>query len=680
MFSLKNLLISLVVFLVIFFGKQIFQPKKSTRSEFKNLNPSIKYVGDEECAACHDDIYNSFIKTGMGRSFYPSESAEVIENYDNNNPVYDSKNNYYYLSSIVNDKIVQTEYRLNKSGTKIHERSKVVDYIIGSGNHNRTYLTMQNGFITELPLTWYSDKKKWDLSPGYHSNNMRFSRPIVEECMHCHNSFTDYEPLTPNKYNAPLPSGIGCERCHGPGQLHVKSRIDNVNNQKGEIDFTIVNPTHLPFQEQLDVCQQCHLQGEISVFKQGKQSNDFRPGMLLSHVKSIFMDLSPDSNEFRIASHAERLAKSACFKESTTLTCITCHNPHVPVKDYRRQSFNKRCISCHELKMMSLKNGSANHRPAADCVRCHMPQGNTADIPHVNFTDHKIQIIKSSLSKKTGKNGSYKKPIELTNYFRETGGYADVQKGIAYIRFYESRHEHKNYLELAVALLENNLINSEQYISGWYHLGRAYHLLGDLEKAESAYQQTIKLDSAHVLANAQLGILNLESEKLEQADYYFSRSINHNSDIPVVWNNFGQSLMLSDSIASALTAYDRAIKLNPDYATAYNNKGEILLYKQNEIEKAKVNFLSCLKIDPDNVYALHNMSNISIVEGEWKNAMQYAKRALDIDTNFVPSYGTLSTVYQRFGKIDQARDVLLKILDIEPNNADAIKILETISD
>jgi tetratricopeptide (TPR) repeat protein len=129
-----------------------------------------------------------------------------------------------------------------------------------------------------------------------------------------------------------------------------------------------------------------------------------------------------------------------------------------------------------------------------------------------------------------------------------------------------------------------------------------------------------------------------------------------------------------------LTAYDQAITLNPDYATAYNNSGEILLYKQNEIDKAKVKFLSCLKIEPDNIYALHNMSNISIIEGEWQNAKQFAKRALDVDTNFVPSYGTLSTVYQHFGKIDQAREVLLKILDIEPNNADAIKILETFAD
>jgi tetratricopeptide (TPR) repeat protein len=233
---------------------------------------------------------------------------------------------------------------------------------------------------------------------------------------------------------------------------------------------------------------------------------------------------------------------------------------------------------------------------------------------------------------------------------------------------------------LAISLLENNLINKVHHISGWYHLARAYHLLGNLRKAESAYQQTIKYDSTHVLANAQLGILNLESDKLEQANYFFRRSINFYSYIPVVWNNLGQTLILSDSASAAFAAYTQAITLDPDYANAYNNRGEILLYKQNNTGKAKVNFLSCLAIEPDNIFALHNMSNVSIVEEEWDSAKKFALLALEIDSGFIPSYGTLSTIFQHSGNIDQARAALLKILELDPNNPDAIKILETFAD
>ena len=120
--------------------------------------------------------------------------------------------------------------------------------------------------------------------------------------------------------------------------------------------------------------------------------------------------------------------------------------------------------------------------------------------------------------------------------------------------------------------------------------------------------------------------------------------------------------------------------MDPDYANAYNNRGEILLYKQNNTGKAKVNFLSCLAIEPDNIFALHNMSNVSIVEKEWDSAKKFALLALEIDSGFIPSYGTLSTIFQHSGNIDQARAALLKILELDPNNPDAIKILETFAD
>jgi len=53
---------------------------------------------------------------------------------------------------------------------------------------------------------------------------------------------------------------------------------------------------------------------------------------------------------------------------------------------------------------------------------------------------------------------------------------------------------------------------------------------------------------------------------------------------------------------------------------------------------------------------------------------------LEIDSGFIPSYGTLSTIFQHSGNIDQARAALLKILELDPNNPDAIKILETFAD
>ena len=147
-----------------------------------------------------------------------------------------------------------------------------------------------------------------------------------------------------------------------------------------------------------------------------------------------------------------------------------------------------------------------------------------------------------------------------------------------------------------------------------------------------------------------------------------------------MWNNYGHALLFSDSTNAALAAYTMAISLDPDYANAFNNRGELLLYKQSELSKGKNDFLSCLALDPDHIFALHNMSNIALLEEDLENAERFALQALTINSDFVPAYGTLATVFQRQGRHDEAKRALSRIIELDKNNADARKILDSLRD
>ena len=91
---------------------------------------------------------------------------------------------------------------------KSNYRRKVkVEYIIGSGNHARSYLGIVHDELVELPLTWYSQRGIWDMSPGYEgTGHFRFLRTIQPECLFCHNDLTPHVPNTeaPNRL---LPRG-----------------------------------------------------------------------------------------------------------------------------------------------------------------------------------------------------------------------------------------------------------------------------------------------------------------------------------------------------------------------------------------------------------------------------------------------------------------------------------------
>ena len=91
--------------------------------------------------------------------------------------------------------------------------------------------------------------------------NTRFSRKIGLECMSCHNALPQFEVGSENKFSS-IPGGISCERCHGPGSIHVQQKkagilVDTAN----AIDYSIVNPGKLSIDLQFVICHRCHLQG-----------------------------------------------------------------------------------------------------------------------------------------------------------------------------------------------------------------------------------------------------------------------------------------------------------------------------------------------------------------------------------------------------------------------------------
>ena len=358
---------------------------------------TAEYVGDEACASCHESVYMSYHRTGMGKSVSLFETATAPEVFSQNDEVYHSESGYYYRPLLKNDSLFQAEYRKDAEGTITHERIHPVDWVVGSGNATRSYFMDTNGYITQMPLTWYSDSKRWDLSPAYEQTNQRFGRPIGAECMTCHNAIPEHSPFTQNHYKE-IPAGISCERCHGPGSNHVDLRQAGLDPPKGTQDVSIVNPNYLERDLNLSICQQCHLTG-ITVFKPDEGMHTYQPGTLLSENRTVFAteEQLVDPERFGISSHASRLSRSACYEQSA-MTCVTCHNPHTPVAELEDDFFNVTCRSCHTpdqqntLAMCSREDAHTNaDRDIGNCVSCHMQKSGTSDIPHVTFTDHWIR-------------------------------------------------------------------------------------------------------------------------------------------------------------------------------------------------------------------------------------------------------------------------------------------------
>jgi hypothetical protein len=63
----------------------------------------------------------------------------------------------------------QRRHQLGPDGRETNVMEKAIDFIIGSGNHARTFLHRSpRNTLIELPLGWYADKGgHWAMNPGY---------------------------------------------------------------------------------------------------------------------------------------------------------------------------------------------------------------------------------------------------------------------------------------------------------------------------------------------------------------------------------------------------------------------------------------------------------------------------------------------------------------------------------
>src|SRR5450432_1634457 len=213
------------------------------------------------CAGCHAGIYASYRQTGMGRSFYRPAPGHTVEDYTRNNRYFHAASDTRYEMLQRDGKYFQRRFQAGYDGKETNVEEKQIDYVMGSGNHARTYLhRAANGGLVELPLAWYAEKGGyWAMNPGYDTLfNPGAGRAIGYECMFCHNAYPNIpagqdrfavEPV----YSGELPEGIDCQRCHGATARHIEL-ARTAGSRPADVRRALVNPARLPAEREMEVC------------------------------------------------------------------------------------------------------------------------------------------------------------------------------------------------------------------------------------------------------------------------------------------------------------------------------------------------------------------------------------------------------------------------------------------
>jgi predicted CXXCH cytochrome family protein len=311
------------------------------------------FVGSAACRSCHQKEYDGWKQTRMANVVRdPREHPDaVLGDFTSSNPV-----RTFTLDDVA--------------------------FVYGS-RYKQRYFTKRGDDYFPLPAQWDIAKKKWLpyhveagtdwWVPHYGPTNM--DRPTGPTCDGCHSVNYNVQTRQVTEWN------VGCEKCHGPGSVHVAHPTRK----------NIVNPETLDFVRANDVCMQCHTQGRPLTNPIGGRYYDwpvgFVPGMRLADFWQL-ESLKPGVTDFYqfadLTAHKNRMQGND-FVQSTMyhrgLRCFDCHQVHSnKYESNLGQPGNALCLTCHNNQnpaglrvSVSRHTHHAENSPGSQCVACHMP-------------------------------------------------------------------------------------------------------------------------------------------------------------------------------------------------------------------------------------------------------------------------------------------------------------------
>ena len=313
-----------------------------------------RFTGSESCRKCHVKEFNGWKQTRMA------------------NVVRDPK---------LHPEAVLGDFK-HPDPIRTFELDQVA-FVYGSRWKQRYFAKKGSGYYP-LPAQWDIKNGKWlpyhvpDEADWWvaHYPKANEDRPTGPTCDGCHSVNYQLDSGEVTEWN------VGCEKCHGPGGLHVAHPTT----------FNIVNPKKLEYVSGNDVCIQCHSQGRPSILPVDGKFVDWPVGFVPGHRLAEVWNLEvprlgtrdfyfwPDASAHKNRMQGNDFVQSVMYHRG--LRCFDCHEVH---SNANRSNLivagNALCLGCHtHSNPAGLKGTVSEHTHHAansvgsQCTACHMPK------------------------------------------------------------------------------------------------------------------------------------------------------------------------------------------------------------------------------------------------------------------------------------------------------------------
>ncbi len=395
------------------------QPAKAVPSG-QEFFKGASFVGAHTCKGCHERQYEEWSRTWHAQMERWPSPATVLGDFNTvtlefrNIEVESVKGGKERITAAVRLTTEGGKYfftLLDKDNPANDQTYEVAKTLGGKWDQHYEAKVGENYYPT--PMRWSVRDREW-LTGGFRPeewflgdgtpdgiarrpDQLLINRSAEAKCAGCH--MTGYAPQFDKEAKswkgpgAGAELGIACEKCHGPGSLHV----DEARAARGQPAATkpgkILHPLKdLNAQQQNQLCAQCHGRNTNKKDREIAFPIGFLPGdtNIQDHIFfwSYSGDPNPDHSRYfwpndwakRNRQQWQDFTKSTHFAK-TAVTCLTCHTFHGQwAENQLRLPREQLCAECHTASGLAKRpnvemfTGSPMEKAGTTCVDCHMPK------------------------------------------------------------------------------------------------------------------------------------------------------------------------------------------------------------------------------------------------------------------------------------------------------------------